>query len=414
MLDQYFAKPWALRRHRSRLLGPYLDSFAAESGQLGYSRQTVQHQCHVVGHFSDWLERRRLRVGDIEAEIIERHVRQRGRKRAARGGDAAALRRFLDHLRARGVAPLPASPPRRSASEALLDSFEKHLTVQRRVLPATAAYYASFAREFLSDCHPDGVPRVRDLRASDVSKFEVTWTRKHPAGRARLLATALRSFFHFLLQHGEIDVDLAPAVLSVAGWRLAGLPKYLPAEQVARVLASCDRSTAEGRRDYAILVLLARLGVRAREVACLELGDLDWRTGELIVRGKGSREDRLPILPEVGEALADYLRHGRPVCATRRVFVRLRAPRRAISEHGTITTIVCAALRRAGLDPPFKGPHTLRHSLATRMLAGGASMAEIAEVLRHRSPQTTEIYAKVDFGALRSLALRWPGKEGGR
>jgi site-specific recombinase XerD len=414
MLDQYFTKPWALRRHRRRLLGRYLDSFAAESGKLGYSCQTVQHQCHVIGHFSDWLERRHILVGDINAEIIEHHVRQHGRRRAARGGAAAALRRFLDHLRARGVAPQPTRLPRGSACEALLDSFEKHLTVQRRVLPATAANYASFAREFLSGCHPDGIPRVRDLCASDVSKFVVTWTRKHPPGRARLLGTALRSFFRFLLQHGEIDVDLALAVPSVAGWRLAGLPKYLPAEQVERVLASCDRSTAGGRRDYAILVLLARLGVRAREVACLELGDLDWGTGEFVVRGKGSREDRLPLLPEVGEALADYLRHDRPVCATRRVFVRMRAPFRGIAEHGTVTAIVCAALRRAGLNPPFRGAHTLRHSLATRMLAGGASMGEIAEVLRHRSPQTTEIYAKVDFGALRSLALRWPGKEGGR
>ncbi len=412
MLDQYFTKPWVLRRHQSRLLGPYLDSFVAQSGNLGYPRQSVRHQCHVVGRFSDWLERRRLGAGDIDASIVELHVR--GRRRAGREGEAATLQRFLDHLQTRGVIRPPASRPRRSASDVLLDRFEEHQTVQRRVLPATAAYYASFAREFLSDRHPDGVPRVRDLRAADVSKFVVTWTRTHPAGRARLLVTALRSFFRFLVQHGEIDVDLAPAVPSVAGWRLAGLPKYLPAEQVERLLASCDRSTAEGRRDYAILVLLARLGVRAREVARLDLDDVDWRAGELVVRGKRSREDRLPLVPEVGEALAEYLRHGRPACATRRVFVRLRAPIRAIGEQGTVSTIVCAALRRAGLDPPAKGAHTLRHSLATRMLGGGASMAEIAEVLRHRSPQTTEIYAKVDFGALRSLALRWPTKGGGQ
>ena len=412
MLDQYFTKPWAVQRHRNRLLGPHLDSFAAQSRELGYPPQSVRHQCHVIAHFSEWLERRRLSIGAIDAGVIARHVRDR--KRAGKEGEGSTLRRFLDHLRVRGVAAPPAGPCHRSASDALLDRFQEHLTLQRGVLPATGADYASFVRDFLADHYPGGVPQVRDLCASDVSTFVVKWTRTHPHGRAKLLVTALRSFFGFLTQDGQTHVDLASAVPSVAKWRLAGLPKFLPAEQVERMLTSCDRSTAQGRRDYAILVLLVRLGVRAREVVRLELGDVDWHAGELVVRGKGSREDRLPLVPEVGEALADYLRHSRPVCATRRVFVRLRAPIRPIAEGGTIWTIVCAALRRAGLDPAVKGPHSLRHSLATRMLGGGASMAEIAEVLRHRSPQTTEIYAKVDFGALRSLVLAWPRKEDGR
>lgn len=412
MLEHYFTKDWAVRRHRDRPLGQYLDSFVTESSRLGYPPQTIRHQCHVIGYFSDWMERRRLGIDDIDLGAVELHVR--GRRRAGREGERATLGRFLAHLQARGVVRLPTSRPRDSAVEVLVRGFEEHLTVHRRVLAATAAYYASFAREFLSHHHPDGVPRLYDLRASDVSEFVLTWTRTHPAGRARLLVTALRSFFRFLLQHGAITLDLDAAVPSVAGWRLAGLPRYLSAEHVEGVLAACDRSTTQGRRDYAILVLLARLGVRAREVTRLELDDIDWHAGELVVHGKGTREDRLPLVPEVGEALAEYLRHGRPACGTRRVFVRLRAPIRAIGEHGTVSTIVCAAMRRAGFDPPVKGAHTLRHSLATRMLGGGASMAEIAEVLRHRSPQTTEIYAKVDFGALRSLALRWPVQEGGR
>jgi integrase/recombinase XerD len=411
MLNQFFTQPWVLQRHRSRLLGPYLDSFVAESVKLGYPRQSVRHQCHVVGRFSGWLVRRRLGAADINASVVDRYIR--GRKRVRRATERATLRRLVDHLQTSGVIQLAMNRPRPCAREVLLDRFEKYLTTERRVLPETAAYYAAFARDFLRDRQPRG-PRPRDLRASDVSKFVTLWIRMRPPGRARLLVTSLRSFFRFLLQHGEIALDLAAAVPSVAGWRLAGLPKYLSADQVDRLLASCDRGTTEGRRNYAILILLARLGVRAREVARLELGDIDWRTGELIVRGKGSREDRLPLMPEVGEALADYLRRGRPECATRRVFVRLRAPICAIGEQGTITTIVCRALHSAGLDPPVKGAHTLRHSLATRMLGGGASMAEIAEVLRHRSPQTTEIYAKVDFGALRNLALPWPTREGGR
>jgi len=411
MLDQYFSLPAVLQRHRSRLLGPFLDSFVAESRKLGYPRHTVRHQCHVIGCLSDWLERRRKDVGDVDASIIELHVQWR--RHAGHPDERATLSRFLDHLQIRGVVR-PPSGPRLSAAETLVQRFEEHLTGERRILPASASCYGSFAREFLAVRYQGGVPRLHNLHASDVSKFVVTWTRTHPPGRARLLVVALRSFFRFLLQQGDIDADLAPVVPTVASWRLAGLPRYLSAEQVERLLASCDRRTSQGRRDYAVILLLARLGVRAIEVARLELDDIDWRAGEMIVRGRDCREDRLPLMPEVGEALAAYLRHGRPECSTRRVFVRVHAPVRAIRERGAVTTIVRHALDRAGLDPPIKGAHTLRHSLATRMLLGGASMSEIAEVLRHRSPQTTEIYAKVDFGALRSLALPWPTMEGGR
>lgn len=412
MLEKYFKQGWAVRRHRSRLLGPYLDSFVVEGAELGYPPQSIRHQCQVVGLFSEWLERQHLGLGDVDVSSVKRHVQSR--RRAGQADEAATLHRFVAHLHTQGAACQPASQEHRSASAVLLERFQEHLTVQRRVLSATGEYYASFARQFLSDRFPDDILRLRDLQASDVSQFVLAWTRAHPPGRARLLVAALRSFFRFLLQQGEIDIDLAAAVPSVASWRLAGLPKYLPAEQVEQVLTSCDRSTPVGRRDYAILVLLARLGVRACEVARLKVDDIDWRAGELRVRGKGAREDHLPLVPEVGEALADYLRHGRPACTTRRVFVRVRAPIRGIRECGGATTIVRAALRRAGLTPPAKGAHTLRHSLATRMLGGGASMAEISEVLRHRSPQTTEIYAKVDFDALRRLALPWPSKENAR
>jgi len=412
MLDQYFSLPAVLRRHRSRLLGAFLDSFVAESRQLGYPRDTVRHQCEVIGCFSGWLERRHMDVDEVAASTVKRHVRWR--RLAGRSDERVTLLRFLDHLQACGVVRRRPGQLRPSAAEKLIEWFEEHLTGERRILAGSASDYASFAREFLSVRYQSGVLRLRNLRASDVSNFVVTWTRRHPPGRARLLVVALRSFFRFLLQHGKIDVDLAAAVPTVAGWRLARLPRFLSAEQVERLLASCDRGSPQGSRDYAILLLLARLGVRAIEVARLELNDIDWRAGELIVRGKGCREDRLPLVPEVGEALAAYLRHGRPKCATRRVFVRVRAPVRAIGERGGVTTMVRAALDRAGIESPIKGAHMLRHSLATRMLQGGASMSEIAEVLRHRSPQTTEIYAKVDFGALRSLALPWPTMEGGR
>jgi len=412
MLEHCFTQGSALERHRSRLLGPYLDTFVAESCKLGYTPQVIRQQCNIVGHFSDWLERRRLVIDRIDASVVECHVRTRRRVRY--DGEATTLRRFIGHLPARRVAATPVAPLGQSASEELLVRFVRHLTMQRRILGPTAEAYASFARDLLSYRYPDGRPDLRQLRAEDISAFVVTWTRTRPPGRAKMLVTSLRAFLRFLLQQEEVDLDLSAAVPSVASWRLAGIPKYLQPQEVERLLASCDRQTAAGRRDYAILVLLARLGVRAREVACLEIDDIDWRAGEVVVRGKGAREDRLPLAPEVGEALADYLRYGRPTCATRRVFLRARAPIGAIADRRTIGTVVAAAMGRAGLNPPAKGSHILRHSLATRMLGGGASLAEIALVLRHRSPQSTELYAKVDFASLRNLALSWPSEEGGR
>jgi len=228
------------------------------------------------------------------------------------------------------------------------------------------------------------------------------------------MVTVQRSFFRFLFQEGETETDLAGAVPSIRTWRLAGVPKYLKPEEVQRVIDRCNDDLPVGRRDRAILLLIARLGLRASEVMALELDDIDWREGVLTVRGKGRYHDRLPLPPDVGQALAAYLRQDRPPCGTRHVFVRIRAPHRGFAHPSTISTIVCRALNRAGLEPPLKGAHLLRHSLATEMLRGGASMAEIGQILRHRTPNTTEIYAKVDIDGLRSIARVWPTTGGAR
>lgn len=222
------------------------------------------------------------------------------------------------------------------------------------------------------------------------------------------MTTAFRSFFRFLFQKGDLQADLAASVPTVADWRLSTVPKHLNPVQVERVLKTCNRRTASGRRDYAVLLLLARLGLRANEVVALQLDDINWRAGEIIVRGKGLFHDRMPLPADVGDALTSYLRRDRPVCPTRRVFVCMKAPPRGFAGPSTLTTIVRRALARADLHPTFKGAHLLRHSLATSMLGAGATMGEIGEVLRHRAPNTTEIYAKVDFEGLRSLAHPWP------
>jgi site-specific recombinase XerD len=220
---------------------------------------------------------------------------------------------------------------------------------------------------------------------------------------------ALRSFFRFLRWRGDIVIDLASTVPRVADWRLSSLPKSLPAGEVERLIMSCRQATVTGQRDYTVLLLLARLGLRAGEVVALTLDDIDWDAGELKVRGKGGREDRLPIPRDVGRAMTVYLRHGRPRdCTTRRFFVRRKAPLRGFASSVAVCTIVRRALERAGIASPRKGAHLLRHSLATEMLRKGAPLAEIGEVLRHRLVDTTAIYAKVDLVALRALAPPWP------
>ncbi|MDP2707979.1 MAG: site-specific integrase, partial [Burkholderiales bacterium] len=224
-----------------------------------------------------------------------------------------------------------------------------------------------------------------------------------------LMTSALRSFLRYARYLGEVTLDLAAAVPIVANWSMTSIPRAISADHVRRLLASIDRHTALGRRDYAVLLLLARLGLRASEVAFLELDDIDWKTGRLAVRSKGAQRLELPLLAEVGKAIVAYLRHGRPFSTSRRVFLRAKAPIRGFQGASGVGSIVRHSLKRAGINAPTTGAHQFRHGLATEMLRQGASLGEIGELLGHRHPQTTMIYSKVDLKALRTLALPWPG-----
>ena len=272
----------------------------------------------------------------------------------------------------------------------------------------TLSSYLPIVRRFLSERFGNKAVRLEELRPRDLHRFILRQVPRGSRNYAKLMVTALRSFLRFLFQRGAIKTDLLTAVLGVANWRLSHLPKSLPPDQVERLLRCCDRSTASGQRDYAILLLLARLGLRGGEVLAMTLDDPDWERGEIVVRGKGQRLERLPLPKDVGSALAHYLRHVRPACSTRNLFIRLKAPR-----HGLRLSAICCvirrALKRAGLNPDFKGAHLLRHSLATNMLRRGASLGEIGQLLRHAQPTTTQIYAKVDIDALRRIALPWMG-----
>jgi integrase/recombinase XerD len=391
---------------RVRVSGPleeYAAGFAVYLAGAGYTPLSAANQVRVLAHLSRWMESRGLGAGELAGPRVREFLAARRAAGYTCWLSERGVAPLLGFLRGLGVVPEPERPVPVAAVDVLLDRYRGYLAVERGLAAWTVRYYLDEARGFLAG-REDG---LGSLTAGEVSGFVVAQCRQRSTGSAKILVTALRSLLRFLVVEGLAPPGVQDAVPSVAGWRGGGLPEALPAGEVADLLASCDRGTAAGRRDFAVLVLLSRLGLRACEVAALELDDIGWRAGTVTVRGKGRRDEQLPLPPDAGEALACYLRDGRPAgSSSRRVFLAVRAPGGGLSA-GAVTSIVRYACGRAGIAPA--GAHRLRHSAATGMLRGGAALAEIGQVLRHRSASTTAIYAKVDHGALVQLAMPWPG-----
>jgi site-specific recombinase XerD len=388
----------------------YADAFAEQLRKQGYAPWTVQDKLHVVAKFSHWLEEHQLPVEVLDEQRVCAFLQEfREEERRACHGDPTTLRGLLKQLADDGVVPEPRAAADEGAQAGIVREFSRYLTEERGLSAATVDNYVAVVGRFLTHRFGERSVDLAALHAHDLTGFILAQARHLSPRSAQQMVTALRSFLRVLYQRGQIAVDLAAVVPTVADWRLASVPKYLPPEQVELLLESCDQRTVVGQRDYSILLLLARLGLRAGEVVHLCLEDVDWTEGLVTVRGKGGRWRQLPLPVDVGEAIARYLRWGRPPCTTRRVFVRLRAPRAGFAGSVAIDCIVSRALARAGLNPRSRGAHLLRHSLATGMLRTGASLAEIGQLLGHRLPQSTEIYAKVDERALADLAQPWPG-----
>ncbi len=408
-MERFYKDRHTLARMREGSLGAYADAFAQQLSDEGYARASGRYALRVVTDLGCWLSRSGIIVPQLTSEHLESYLGCRSTRRHRRLGDAAILRRLLALLIEKGI--VAQDPPCESTpAERLAEEFRLYLERERGLAPATILGYLEFARRFLAQCTADGELRLDGLEAADVVHFvQREAVRLHCPKRAKLMTTAVRSFLQFARYQDLIRIDLRSSVPTVANWSMASLPKALSSDEVECLLSHCDRDTAIGRRHWAILLLLARLGLRAGEVVSLVFEDLDWDAGEISIRASGTRTDRLPIPQDVGAALAEYLQHSRPACSSRRVFIRMRAPRRGLASSVAISTIVRRALDHAGLNPAHKGAHLLRHSVATQMLRQGASLTEIGEVLRHRNPQTTMIYAKVDLDLLRPLALPWPG-----
>ncbi len=390
-------------------LEPYAGGFAAELQRLGYTPLSAALQLRLAAHLSRWLAGAGLAVTALTEQAAGEFLTARRAAGYTQYLHMQSLGPLLGYLRGLdAVPPAPAVTPLTPAGD-LLAGYQRHLVSERGLAAGTCANCVRLVRPFLAGRTAAGVLDLEHLTAGDVTAFMVGTARERSPDTARNSATALRSLLRFLHVNGLITEPLSQAVPAVAREAKTHPAKAVDAGTVAAMLAGCDRGTVGGRRDFAIITLLARLGLRAGEVAGLHLDDLDWHAGEIVIHGKGSTRDRLPMPPDAGEAIAGYLQSGRPPSALdRHVFIRLSAPCHGLTAGGVKHVVIMAGERaRAG---PLT-PHRLRHTAATATLAAGAPLAEVSQLLRHRREQTTTIYAKVGTEALRPLARPWPAAD---
>jgi site-specific recombinase XerD len=385
-------------------LEPYAVGFARWLADAGFSQSRIEKRLCQLGHLSGWLEVEGLRPDELTAEHQQRFIENRRTAGHRTWLSPRSLRVPLAYLREAGVMPAVSAAPD-GPVEQLLADYRRYLTGERGLAAHTIYHHEHVAHLFLGEREKLGGLELDRLVAQDVSAFLAAECPKRSVTGARDLVKGLRGLLRYLHVTGVIATPLQWSVPAVAYHRDRSLPRGLPQETVARLLASCDRRRAVGRRDYAVLLLLSRLGLRAGEVAAMQLDDIDWRRGEFQVRGKGARLDRLPLPVDVGRGIVSYLRY-RPRSASRAVFLLARAPYCPLSAQA-VSGIVHRACIRAGL--PVVHAHRLRHTAATEMLRAGGSLPEVAQVLRHRQLATTNIYAKVDHRSLRALARPWPG-----
>jgi site-specific recombinase XerD len=401
----YFSSGKMLRRLHEGPLGVHVDLYSARLLKEGHCRQSACRCLRVVGDFSRWLASKQLGLRDVDEQRVAQYQAFRVRYRCPFASDRPALNRLLVLLR-EVSAIAPQAPVTLSRYEQIYEDFKRYLDQECGLTSVTVIRHLPVVRRFLREtCADDFV----NLNQAVITGYVERHAQDQSAASAKSMCWTLRAFLRYLQYKGLIFLDLAACVPSVRRWRFVTLPTYLSAEQVQQVLDVCDRNTPVGRRDYAILMMLARLGLRANEVATLTLDDVDWRSGQMSIHGKGRQRTQMPLPSDVGAALAAYLQDGRPDSDSRRIFLRDLAPNVGFASSAAISMIAKSALSRAGIDGfAHKGAHLFRHSLATELLRSGATLTEIGQLLRHRSHDTTRIYAKVDIDGLRALGLAWP------
>ena len=393
-------------------LGSHLEPFLNSLRALGYAESKLPEKRRIATSFIDWTKCNCIAVSDLgEVHMVRYLQHTANRSKASVAWERAALKLFLRYLRHQGIVPFPPAPIGTSPAGEVERRYEQYLRNERGLAENSLRVYMPFVRDFLAEqVASSGTLWMRTLDAQRVCDFVLDRVRNRSGEYCRLLAASLRSFLRYLFLRENTEANLSLSVPTIRRWGQAHVNAFLTPEEIERVLSATDQTTPTGCRDYAILLLLAQLGLRAAEVVALELGDVCWRTGEILIHGKGRELNRLPLLAEVGEALALYIKRDRGSSASQRVFLRNIAPRVGLTGPAAIGHVVRRAFSRAGLRRSSRrgAAHLFRHSLATRMIRHDASIAEISEVLRHRSQATTQIYAKVDFETLRGVARAWP------
>ena len=408
-VEEYLRRSRLFRRLRSGPHSRLVERFGARLVGDGLVREGTWRCLNVVGGLLSWIASRRGTLADLDEHVVERYLRHRAGRQSIQPGDRAALRRWLSVLRDEGVIA-PAVPPPLTPHDRIFNEFEEYLRTERGLAPRSIVRHLPTVRRFLHEVCPSGADGLGKISQTSVIGYIERHAQDWSPKTGKVMCWSLRAFLRYLHYKGQHPASLASCVPSMRRWKLATLPTYLSAAQVQKALDGCDPTTVMGRRDYAVLMMLARIGLRADEVATLTLDDIDWRAGEMLVHGKGRQRARMPIPPDVGAAIIAYLRNGRPKSSCRRLFIRMLAPHVGFASGCAITWIAKTALDRAGIEGcAHRGAHIFRHSLATELLRSGATLTEIGQLLRHESHDTTRIYAKVDIEALRTLSLPWPG-----
>jgi len=408
-VEEYLRRSGLFRRLKSGPHGHLVENFATRLIEEGLVREGTWRCLHVVDGLLSWIAGHRYELGKLDEHMADRYLRYRASRQSIKSGDRAALKRWLAVLRNAG-AIAAATPPSLTPHDRIFQEFVDYLRIERGLAPRSIMRHLSTIRQFLHEVCSVGADDLGRIKQKDVIRYIERHAQDWSPTTGKLMCWSLRAFLRYLHHQGLNPRALAGCVPSMRSWKLASLPTYLSVAQVQKALDSCDRATAMGRRDYAILMMLAKLGLRADEVTTLALDDIDWRAGEMLIRAKGRQRARMPIPPDVGAAIVAYLRNGRPKSSCRRLFVREPAPHVGFATSSTITLIAKTALDRAGIEGcAHRGAHIFRHSLATELLRSGATLSEIGQLLRHESHDTTRIYAKVDTEALRTLSLPWPG-----
>ncbi|MEA3482497.1 MAG: site-specific integrase [Pseudomonadota bacterium] len=411
MLEQIYKSQSTIQQLRDGILGNYMDDFSACLIKKEYSQQTLRSYFGLISKLSTWLQDHRLKLNEFNELRINEFIEYRKKTTAniVRKGDGRALQLLVEFLRNEEIIPKPEiCPPENKSVEALMQEFACYLTEEKGLADSTVNREKDVVRQFLLKQFGQQTLCFQNLTQSSLLAY-ISNSRKHYSSKnTQLIASILRTFLHFLVVNGKIKSEFTRYIPSIPSYRAIHLPEFLTQNQVHQLLASCDQNTPSGCRNYAILLLLVRLGLRASEVLKLSLDDIDWEQGNIHIYGKREKLRVLPLPHEVGKAIATYLKKVRPNCSIRQLFIRSRAPLQGLRNSSNISSIVHRALLSAGLSPRHQGAHLLRYTAATESLRCGATLFEIGDLLGHCSMDTTALYTKVDIVRLKELAMPWP------